>query len=164
MSDAAPVTRRWVVLVLACLSQFMLVLDVSVVNVALPDIRTSLDFSEGNLAWVINAYTLAFGGFLLLGGRAADLFGHKRTFLAGIALFTSASLLYALAQNEAMLVGARALQGLGAAFASPAALAVVTTAFTSAKERAQALSAWAAVSAGGAANGLIIGGALTQAL
>ena len=164
MSSPAPATRRWVVLVLACLSQFMLVLDVSVVNVALPDIRTSLDFSEGNLAWVINAYTLAFGGFLLLGGRAADLFGHKRTFLGGIALFTTASLLNALAQNEEMLIAARALQGLGAAFASPAALAVVTTAFTSARERAQALSAWAAVSAGGAAFGLIIGGALTQAL
>jgi EmrB/QacA subfamily drug resistance transporter len=164
MSSAAPAARRWVVLVLACLAQFMLVLDVSVVNVALPDIRTSLDFSEGNLAWVINAYTLAFGGFLLLGGRAADLFGHKRTFLAGIALFTGASLLNALAQSEEMLIAGRALQGLGAAFASPAALAVVTTAFTSAAERARALSAWAAVSAGGAAFGLIIGGALVQAL
>ncbi len=152
------------VLVLACLAQFMLVLDVSVVNVALPDIRTSLDFSEGNLAWVINAYTLAFGGFLLLGGRAADLFGHKRTFLGGIALFTAASLLNALAQSEEMLIAGRALQGLGAAFASPAALAVLTTSFTSATERARALSAWAAVSAGGAAFGLIIGGALVQAL
>lgn len=163
MSDAEPAARRWVVLILACLAQFMLVLDVSVVNVALPDIRTSLDFSEGNLAWVINAYTLAFGGFLLLGGRAADLFGHKRTFLAGIALFTAASLLNALAQTETMLIAGRALQGLGAAFASPAALAVLTTSFTSPTERARALSAWAAVSAGGAAFGLIIGGALVQA-
>jgi EmrB/QacA subfamily drug resistance transporter len=164
MSSPASGTQKWVVLVLACLAQFMLVLDVSVVNVALPDIRSSLDFSEGNLAWVINAYTLAFGGFLLLGGRASDLFGQKRTFLGGIALFTLASLLNALAQSEEMLIAGRALQGLGAAFASPAALAVVTTSFPSPTERARALSAWAAVSAGGAAFGLIIGGALVQAL
>jgi EmrB/QacA subfamily drug resistance transporter len=165
LMPAAPATNhKWLVLILALLSQFMLVLDVSVVNIALPDIRSGLGFSESNLGWVINAYTLAFGGFLMLGGRAADLFGHKRVFLIGLSFFTAASLLNALATSPEILIAGRALQGLGAAFASPAALAVVTTAFPQATERARALAAWAAVSAGGGAFGLILGGVLVQAL
>jgi EmrB/QacA subfamily drug resistance transporter len=164
MPAAPGTTHKWVVLVLVLLSQFMLVLDVSVVNIALPDIRSGLGFSESNLGWVINAYTLAFGGFLMLGGRAADLFGHKRVFLGGLAVFTAASLLNALSTSPEVLIAGRAIQGLGAAFASPAALAVVTTTFPAANERARALAAWAAVSAGGGAFGLILGGILIQAL
>ncbi len=160
----APSDRRWLILALACVVQMMLVLDISVVNVALPDIRTGLGFGASDLAWVVNAYTLAFGGFLLLGGRAADLLGYRRTFLVGVAWFTAASLLNALASSPEVLVAGRGLQGLGAAFASPAALALVTTTFTAPDERAKALAAWAAVSAGGGAIGLIVGGVLTEVL
>src|SRR2546428_9543868 len=122
-------TNPWVVLVLICLAQFMVVLDATIVNVALPSIQKDLHLSEGNLQWIVNAYTLVFGGFLLLGGRAGDLLGRKRLFLAGIVVFTVASLLNGLSTSSGMLIGFRGLQGLGAAFISPAALAIITTTF-----------------------------------
>jgi len=157
-------TNRWVVLVLVCLAQFMVVLDATIVNVALPSIQRDLDFSAGNLAWVVNSYTLLFGGFLLLGGRAADLFGRKRLFLVGVGVFTAASLLNGLATSSGMLVGFRALQGLGAALVSPAALSIITTTFEEGPERTKALGIWAAIAGGGSAFGLILGGVLTDAL
>src|SRR4051794_18957269 len=126
-SSAPPTTRAvnpWVVLVLVCFAQFMVVLDATIVNVALPSIQHDLGFTPTNLAWVLNSYTLLFGGFLLLGGRAADLFGRKRLFIAGVSIFTFASLLNGLAGSPGQLVGFRALQGLGAALVSPAALAI----------------------------------------
>jgi EmrB/QacA subfamily drug resistance transporter len=155
-------SNKWVVLVLVCIAQFMVILDSTVVNVALPSIQKDLNLSEANLQWIVNAYTLVFGGFLLLGGRAGDLIGRKRLFLAGLVVFTVASLLNGLAQNEGMLIASRALQGLGAAFISPAALSIISTTFAEGKERARALGVWAAIAVGGAAVGLILGGALTQ--
>src|SRR5262249_570900 len=156
-------TNPWVVLVLICLAQFMVVLDATVVNVALPSIQKDLNMSEANLQWVVNAYTLVFGGFLLLGGRVGDLLGRKRFFLAGLVVFTVASLLDGLSQSGGMLIGARALQGLGAAFISPAALAIISTTFKEGADRAQGLGGWAAIAIGGSAVGLVLGGALTQA-
>ena len=155
-------TSKWVVLVLVCLAQFMVVLDSTIVNVALPSIQLDLGLSEANLQWIVNAYALVFGGFLLLGGRAGDLIGRKRLFLAGLVIFTVASLLNGLAVNEGMLIGSRALQGLGAAFISPAALSIISTTFAEGAERARALGVWAAIAIGGAAIGLILGGVLTQ--
>ncbi len=152
----------WVVLVLICLAQFMVVLDATIVNVALPSIQKDLHLSEGNLQWIVNAYTLVFGGFLLLGGRAGDLLGRKRLFLIGLVIFTSASLLDGLASSEGMLIGSRALQGLGAALISPAALSIIATTFEEGAERARALAVWAAIAIGGAAVGLVMGGVLTQ--
>jgi EmrB/QacA subfamily drug resistance transporter len=154
--------NKWVVLVLVCLAQFMVILDSTVVNVALPSIQTDLHLSEANLQWIVNAYTLVFGGFLLLGGRAGDLIGRKRLFLAGLVVFTVASLLNGLAQSEGMLIAFRAVQGLGAAFVSPAALSIISTTFSEGKDRARALGVWAAIAIGGAAVGLILGGLLTQ--
>jgi EmrB/QacA subfamily drug resistance transporter len=156
-------TNPWVVLVLICFAQFMVVLDATVVNVALPSIQTDLGVSEANLQWVVNAYTLVFGGFLLLGGRAGDLLGRKRLFLGGVIVFTAASLLDGLSTSTGMLIGARALQGLGAAFISPAALAIISTTFKEGADRAKALGVWAAIAIGGSAVGLVLGGALTQA-
>ncbi|HEY7017434.1 MAG TPA: MFS transporter [Gaiellaceae bacterium] len=156
--------NKWVVLVLVCLAQFMVILDATIVNVALPSIQKDLDLSEANLQWIVNAYTLVFGGFLLLGGRAGDLIGRKRLFLAGLVVFTVASLLNGLAVNEGMLIATRALQGLGAAFVSPAALSIISTTFSEGKDRARALGVWAAIAIGGAAVGLILGGLLTQLL
>ena len=155
-------TNPWVVLVLICLAQFMVVLDATIVNVALPSIQKDLHLSEGSLQWIINAYTLVFGGFLLLGGRAGDLLGRKRLFLIGLVIFTGASLLDGLASSEGMLVGSRALQGLGAALISPAALSIISTTFAEGAERARALGVWAAIAIGGSAVGLILGGVLTQ--
>src|SRR5215468_4232514 len=155
---------KWIVLVLVCLAQFMVILDATIVNVALPSIQTDLHLSEANLQWIVNAYTLVFGGFLLLGGRAGDLIGRKRLFLAGLVVFTVASLLNGLAVNEGMLIATRALQGLGAAFVSPAALSIISTTFSEGKDRARALGVWAAIAIGGAAVGLILGGLLTQLL
>src|SRR5262245_51501851 len=155
-------TNPWLILVLVCLAQFMVVLDATVVNVALPSIQKDLGLSEANLQWIVNAYTLVFGGFLLLGGRAGDLLGRKRLFLFGLVVFTSASLIDGLATSSGMLIGARALQGLGAAFISPAALAIITTTFEEGAERAKALGVWAAIAIGGSAIGLVLGGALTQ--
>ena len=155
-------TNPWVVLVLICLAQFMVILDATIVNVALPSIQKDLNLSEGNLQWIVNAYTLVFGGFLLLGGRAGDLLGRKRLFLIGLVVFTVASLLDGLASSEGMLIGARALQGLGAALVSPAALSIISTTFEEGAERARALGVWAAIAIGGSAVGLILGGVLTQ--
>jgi EmrB/QacA subfamily drug resistance transporter len=154
--------NRWLILVIACLAQFMVVLDATVVNVALPSIQRGLHFSPANLQWVVNAYTLIFGGFLLLGGRAGDLIGRKRLFMVGTALFSAASLLNGLAQTSGMLIVGRGLQGLGAALLSPAALSIITTTFTEQDERTKALAVWSAIAAGGGAVGLILGGALTQ--
>ena len=150
------------VLVLVALAQFMVVLDATIVNVALPSIQRGLHFSSESLQWVVNAYTLAFGGFLLLGGRAADLFGRKRLFLAGVALFSAASLLNGLAGSAAMLVIGRALQGLGGALVAPAALSIITTTFADGRERTRALGVWSAVAVGGGAVGLLLGGILTD--
>src|SRR5438876_6033736 len=155
-------TNRWVVLVLICLAQFMVILDATIVNVALPSIQKDLGLSEANLQWIINAYTLVFGGFLLLGGRAGDLLGRKRLFLIGLVIFTGASLLDGLAVSSGMLIGSRALQGLGAALISPAALSIIPTTFAEGAERAKALAVWAAIAIGGSAVGLILGGVLTQ--
>lgn len=155
---------RWVVLVVVCLAQFMVVLDATVVNVALPSIQRGLSFSEANLQWVVNGYTLVFGGFLLLGGRASDLIGRKRLFVAGLILFTCASLFNGLASSSAMLIGGRALQGLGGALVSPAALSIVTTSFPDSVERTKALGAWSAIAVSGSAFGLLLGGILTDAI
>ena len=155
-------SNKWVVLVLVCFAQFMVVLDATIVNVALPSIQNDLGLSEGNLQWIVNAYTLVFGGFLLLGGRAGDLLGRKRLFLVGLVVFTVASLLNGLAVSEGMLIGARALQGLGAALISPAALSIISTTFEEGAERAKALGVWAAIAIGGSAFGLVLGGVLTQ--
>jgi EmrB/QacA subfamily drug resistance transporter len=140
----------------------MVVLDATIVNVALPSIQNDLHLSEASLQWIVNAYTLVFGGFLLLGGRAGDLLGRKRLFLIGLVIFTGASLLDGLASSEGVLVGSRALQGLGAALISPAALSIISTTFAEGKERAKALGVWAAIAIGGSAVGLILGGVLTQ--
>jgi MFS family permease len=155
-------SNKWVVLVLVCLAQFMVVLDATIVNVALPSIQVDLNLSEANLQWIVNAYALFFGGFLLLGGRAGDLIGRKRLFLAGLVVFTVASLLNGLAVSEGMLIACRALQGLGAAFISPAALSIISTTFEEGADRARALGVWAAIAIGGAAFGLVMGGVLTQ--
>jgi EmrB/QacA subfamily drug resistance transporter len=152
------------VLVLVCVAQFMVVLDATIVNVALPSIQNGLHFSPTSLQWVVNAYTLVFGGFLLLGGRAADLLGRQRLFIGGTALFSIASLLNGIAPNAGTLVGGRALQGLGAALVSPAALSIVMTTFAEGRERTKALGIWSAIAAGGGAVGLVLGGLLTDTL
>jgi EmrB/QacA subfamily drug resistance transporter len=162
VSRAQPGSNRWLVLVIACMAQFMVVLDATVVNVALPSIQRGLHFSAADLQWVVNAYTLIFGGFLLLGGRAADLLGRKRLFIAGVILFSLASLLNGLAQSSGMLIVGRGLQGLGGALVSPAALSIITTTFTEQAERTKALGVWSAIAAGGGAVGLLLGGALTD--
>jgi EmrB/QacA subfamily drug resistance transporter len=154
----------WLALVVVCLGQFMVVLDATIVNVALPAIKADLHISQANLQWIVNAYTLLFGGFLLLGGRAADLFGRRNLFIAGATVFSTASLVNGFASSEEMLIGARAAQGLGAALMSPAALAVITTSFAEGAERTKALSIWAAIASGGSAVGLLLGGILTEAL
>jgi EmrB/QacA subfamily drug resistance transporter len=154
----------WIVLVLVCIAQFMVVLDATITNVALPSIQTDLGMSDADLQWIVNAYTLVFGGFLLLGGRAGDLIGRKRVFLAGVVLFTLASLLAGLAPSETWLIVARGLQGLGAALVSPAALSIVTTTFEEGAERTKAMGVWAAIAVGGGAVGLILGGVLVDTL
>jgi EmrB/QacA subfamily drug resistance transporter len=161
-SPPSGATSKWLVLVIACMAQFMVVLDATVVNIALPSVQRGLHFSPANLQWVVNGYTLFFGGFLLLGGRAADLLGRKRLFVAGVLLFSIASLLNGFAQSSGMLIGGRALQGLGGALVSPAALAIITTTFTDASERTKALGVWSAIAASGAAVGLLMGGVLTD--
>lgn len=155
---------KWLLLALLAFAQFMVVLDTSVVNVALPAIKQSLHFSESNLQWVITAYALTFGGFLLLGGRAADLFGRRRTLLTGMIGFTIFSLLIGLSASPTMLVVLRALQGMAAALMSPAALSIVLITFREGKGRNTALGVWSTVAAGGAAAGLLLGGALSQYL
>ncbi len=152
----------WLVLSLVCIAQFMVILDATVVNVALPSIQRDLEMSPSDLQWVVNSYTLIFGGFLLLGGRAGDLIGRKRLFLAGIVIFTFASLLNGLATSSEFLILARGLQGLGAALVSPAALSIVTTTFAEGSERTKAMGVWSAIAAGGGAVGLLLGGILTD--
>ena len=154
----------WIVLTLVCLAQFMVVLDISIVNVALPSIQTDLGFSISGLQWVVNAYTIFFAGFLLLGGRAADLFGRRRVFLIGLGMFTAASFLGGLAQTQGMLLVARALQGLGGAVLAPATLTIITTTFSEGPARARALGVWSAVAAAGASAGALLGGILTDLL
>ena len=157
-------TNPWLILSLVCLAQFMVVLDATIVNVALPSIQADLNMDEADLQWIVNAYTLTFGGFLLLGGRAGDLLGRKRVFLAGIVVFTVASLLNGLADSSTQLILARGLQGLGAALISPAALSIITTTFAEGAERNKAMGVWAAIATGGAAAGLLAGGLLVEFL
>ena len=159
-----PATKKWFALGLLCATQFIIVLDIAIVNVALPSIQADLGFSQENLQWVISAYALVFGGFLLLGGRMADLLGRRRLFIGGLVIFTLGSLLCGLAWSEASLIGARALQGLGAAFVSPAALSILTTTFREGRERNIALGAWGAVGGVGAAAGVLFGGIITDLL
>jgi EmrB/QacA subfamily drug resistance transporter len=156
--------RRWLALGLLCVAQFMVVLDASIVNVALPSIGEALAFSQENLSWVVNAYVLTFGGFLLLGGRLADLLGRRRMFIAGLILFAFASLIGGFAESEGVLIAARAVQGLGAAIVSPAALSIVTTTFADGAERNKALGVWGAVAGSGGAAGVLLGGVLTDGL
>src|SRR5215210_6615225 len=155
--------KRWTALILLCVAQFIVVLDASIVNVALPSIGKGLDFSEENLPWIVNAYVIAFGGFLLLGGRAADLLGRRRVFMTGLAVVGIASLAAGFANTQGQLIAARAAQGLGAAIVSPAALSIVTTLFKDGAERNKALGAWGAV-AGSAGAGGLLGGILTDGL
>ena len=156
--------RKWIALLLLCMVQFMVVLDIAIVNVALPSIKIDLGFSQENLQWVISAYSLVFGGFLLLGGRLADLLGRRRVFMAGLVIFTVGSLLCGLSWSEGSLIAARALQGLGAATISPAALSILTTMFREGRERNIALGAWGAVGGVGAAAGVLLGGVLVDLL
>jgi EmrB/QacA subfamily drug resistance transporter len=160
----APNPHRWRVLAVVAAAFFMTILDVSIVNVALPSIGRALKFSPANLQWVITAYAITFGGFLLLGGRAADLLGRRRVFMVGVVLFTLASLVCGLAQSEAMLIAARAVQGLGAAIISPAALSIVMTSFEEGADRNKALGIWGALGGSGAAVGVLAGGLLTKYL
>ncbi|MFC8515627.1 MFS transporter [Streptomyces sp. NPDC057257] len=172
MLEAADVTRTprltapptWLVVALACAGQFLVVLDVSVVNVALPSMRTDLGLSAQGLQWVVNAYAIAFAGFMLLGGRAGDLYGRKRMFLVGLALFTLASLGGGLAQEGGQLLVARAVQGLGAAVLAPSTLTILTSAVPEGAVRARAIATWTAVGAGGGAAGGLVGGALVDGL
>lgn len=160
--DLSTPRARNLALVLLALTQFVVVIDASIVNVALPSIGRALEFSQNDLSWVVNSYTLTFGGFLLLGGRLADYLGRRRVFMAGMALFALASLAGGLAQTESWLIAARAVQGLGAAIASPAALSIVTTTFSEGQERNRALGIWGAVAGAGGAAGVLLGGVLTE--
>ena len=155
--------NAWLVLVLVCMAQFMVILDATIVNVALPSIQEDLKMSDADLQWVVNAYALTFGGFLLLGGRAGDLIGRKRVFLVGVVVFTVASLLNGLAPSSEALILFRGLQGLGAALIAPAALSIITTTFAEGAERTKAMGVWAAIAVGGGAVGLVLGGVLTTA-
>jgi EmrB/QacA subfamily drug resistance transporter len=161
-SGTGPDPRRWLALAVIAIAQLMIVLDVSVVNIALPDAGADLGISAANIQWVVTAYTLAFGGLLLLGGRIADFIGRKRSFLIGLAGFAGASALGGVAANQEMLFGARALQGAFAALLAPAALSLLAVTFSDAKERARAFAVFGAISGGGAALGLILGGVLTE--
>lgn len=164
MADAHRDRRKLMTLVLCCTAQFMVILDVSIVNVALPAIRGDLHFSPTDLQWVVNAYALTFAGFLLLGGRAADLLGRRRVFVSGLVLFTAASMAGGLAPTQGLLVAARAVQGVGGAVVAPATLAILTTTFTEGAERNRALGAWGAMGGAGGAAGALLGGILTQGL
>src|SRR5438093_4744684 len=152
------------VLAIVAVAQFMVVLDATVVNVALPTIKQDVGFSEQSLSWVLNAYTLMFGGFLLLGGRLADALGRRRLFMTGIALFSGASLVCGVSQSEGMLLVARGLQGLGGALVSPAALSIILTTFAEGSERNRALAVWGAIAGAGGAIGLLLGGVIVEAL
>src|SRR5881628_395087 len=160
----ADTRTRWLALYVLCLGSLMIVLDVTIVNVALPSIREDLGFSETSLAWVVNAYLLTFGGFLLLGGRLGDLFGQRRLFLAGITLFTLASLACGLSTTQGLLVTARAVQGLGGAVASAVSLSLMMNLFTEPADRAKAMGVFGFVAAGGGSIGVLLGGVLTDTL
>src|SRR3954467_8853528 len=162
MTTTALPSRKGFALALLALTQFVIVLDASIVNVALPSIGKALDFSQDNLSWVVNAYTLTFGGFLLLGGRMADLIGRRRLFVAGLFVFAGASLAGGLAQSEVWLISARAVQGLGAALLSPAAFSLVTVLFAEGRDRNTAMGVWGAVAGSGGAAGVLLGGMLTE--
>jgi MFS family permease len=155
---------KWWALALICVVQFMVVLDIAIVNVALPSIQQDLGFSQENLQWVISAYALVFGGFLLLGGRLADILGRRAVFAGGLVVFSVGSLLCGFAWSDEALIGARAIQGLGAAAITPAALSILSTTFTEGRERNIALGAWGAVGGFGAAAGVLLGGILTDLL
>src|SRR5207244_3779146 len=159
---AAPAPRRWKALGLVCAAFFMTILDVSIVNVALPSIGRALNFTRDNLQWVITMYAITFGGFLLLGGRAADLLGRRRVFMSGLVVFTASSLACGLATSESFLIVARGFQGLGAAIVSPAVLSIIMTLFVEGPERNKALGIYGAVGGSGAAVGVIAGGILTK--
>ncbi len=163
-AEATPDPRRWLALALLCGAFFMVVLDISIVNVALPSIQTDLHFSQENLQWVVSGYAITFGGLLLLGGRAADLLGRRLLFMVGVGVFTAASLACGLSDSEGFLIAARAVQGAGAAIISPAALSIITTTFTEGAERNKALGVWGAMGGGGAAAGVLFGGILTRFL
>src|SRR5207253_6000955 len=156
--------NRWIALIVLCLGTLMIVLDTTIVNVALPSIRTDLGFSQTSLAWVVNAYLLTFGGFLLLGGRLGDLYGHRRLFVSGITLFTLASLACGLATTQWFLVTARAVQGVGGAVASAVALSLMMTLFTEPADRAKAMGIFGFVASGGGSIGVLLGGVLTDVL
>jgi EmrB/QacA subfamily drug resistance transporter len=164
MAITTPDSRRWIALGLLCATQFMLVIDVSIINVALPTIQKALDFSTSNLQWVASGYALTFGGFLLLGGRAADLLGRRRMFMVGLLVFVIASLACGFASSSGFLIAARAVQGLGAALVAPAALSILTTTFAEGVERNKALAVWGAVSGAGGAVGVLLGGVFTEYL
>src|SRR5437588_12008862 len=161
---AAPDRRRWTALMVVCLAQLMIVLDVTIVNVALPSIQHDLHFSQGNLTWVVNAFLVTFGSLLLLAGRLGDLAGRKRIFLSGLVVFTAASILCGLAPSQASLVAARFLQGVGAAMQASVILAIIVTEFPEPAERARAMSAYVFTAVAGGSLGLLAGGALTGAL
>src|SRR5256885_7558437 len=163
-SRPAPRVNRNAVLAVVAVAQFMVLLDATIVNVALPTIQRDLGFSEQSLSWILNAYTLMFGGFLLLGGRAADRLGRRRLFAAGIALFSGASLICGLAQSEGMLLVARGAQGLGGAMVSPAALSIILTPFAEGPDRNPALGIWGAIAGAGGAVGVLLGGVIVQAI
>lgn len=164
MTSSLDARRRWLALIILCLGDLMIVLDTTIVNVALPSIRTDLGFSETSLVWVVNAYMLTFSGFLLLGGRLGDLYGHRRLFLLGIVLFTLASLACGLATSQGMLIAARAAQGLGGAVVSAVALSLIMVLFTEPAERAKAMGVIGFVAAGGGSIGVLLGGVLTDTL
>jgi EmrB/QacA subfamily drug resistance transporter len=164
IADRGAERRRWIALGVLCLGQLMMVLDATIVNVALPSIQHDLHFTQQNLTWVLNGYLITFGGFLLLAGRLGDLVGRKKVFLAGLVLFTAASVLCGVASSQGMLIGARLLQGIGGAVASSVILAIIVTEFPGRAEQARAMGVYAFVSAGGGSIGLLAGGALTQSL
>src|SRR3954451_21219137 len=164
MTSPHPDPLRWKALAVVCVAFFMTVLDVSIVNVALPSIGKGLHFAQDDLQWVITAYAITFGGFLMLGGRAADLLGRRKVFVAGVVVFTIASFFCGLAWSEGVLIASRAVQGLGAAIISPAALAIIMTTFDEGAERNKALGIWGAIGGGGAAVGVLAGGVLTKYL
>jgi EmrB/QacA subfamily drug resistance transporter len=164
MPETLTARARWIALIVVCFGQFMVILDATIVNVALPSIQTDLKLSTEQLQWIVNSYTLLFGGFLLLGGRAADLLGRRALFLAGLALFSGASLANALANTGEVLIVFRGLQGLGAALISPAALSIITTTFSEGEDRTKAMGVWGAIAGAGGAFGLLIGGILTDLL
>src|SRR5215211_246861 len=164
MSEVAEDRKRWMALYVLCVGMLMIVLDATIVNVALPSIQDDLGFSQSNLAWVVNAYLVAFGGLLLLAGRIGDLIGQRRVFLVGLGVFTGASLLCALAQSQGVLIGARFVQGVGGALTSAVILGMIVTMFPEPREQAKAIGAYTFVAVAGGSIGLLAGGVLTQAI